>query len=213
MPVHSLFATNDLWVSSISFFGDLLFKRSILLCYLYRSYLSSLFPLFGVCMLRVVFKVWEVCRFVLFQNYSLSFSSQFLTEYWHWTVMQLLAHFSIVIVSSKPTILHAMLNSSPPCPLPLPCASLCIYLQGILICDCIALSLSLVNCFWNSTLSVLVLTIPNNSDQEDFSPTLIPFPRTLNSTGPRKGLCKSAAAMSVDCRNWIFTPNSILLGL
>lgn len=68
-------------------------------------------------MLHVVFKVREVLRFIVFQNYSPSFSSQFIIEYWHWTVMELLAHFSMVIVSSKPTMLYAMLNScmcSPP---------------------------------------------------------------------------------------------------
>lgn len=130
-------------------------------------------PFFGYCTLHVVFKVWEGLRFILLKNYSPSFSSQFLTEYWHWTVMEVLARFSMVIVSSKPIMLYAMSNS---------CLSPCITLhlfRGHLICHWIALSLSLVRFFWNSKLSVLALTIPNKFGQERFSPTLIPFPKSF----------------------------------
>lgn len=91
-------------------------------------------------------------------------------------VVQLWAHFSMVTIISRPT----MLNFPPS--LTLSCASLYIYLQGIYSAIVLPCHSHLwVQSFWNSTLSVLVLANPNNFDQEHFSTTLIPLPRPFMS--------------------------------
>lgn len=150
--------------------------------------LIILVPHFGFCMFHVVFKVWEVLRFI-----------PFLTEYWHLTLMKLFAHFSMVIVSSKPTTLHAMLNSHPP--------SL-VHDFTFIYRTCNLYFLVTQSCkvlffFFSGIPHCLYLSDYPNSDQEYFSPILIKSHLwTWNRTDPRKGLCRSPAAMSFDRRNW-----------
>lgn len=90
--------------------------------------------------------------------------------------MELLAHFCMVLKNSKPQCCRQHMN-----------VFFFFFTLGItlhlftwhLICYCIALSLSLVSCFWNSYGLSLSLLPQQLRDKKHISPTFIPFPRHL----------------------------------
>lgn len=91
---------------------------------LYRS-CSSFLPCFGFCMLLITFKVWEVLRFIPFQNHSFSFS--FLVSYW---IPILNGYATMGSFLHGDCQLQAHYVTFPTFPHPLLCITY-IYLQGI----------------------------------------------------------------------------------